>query len=308
MRRFFLVMVLLLSAGGGVAWWLSTPGTLSAAEIATLEAHRPDPADGARVFHAAGCASCHTAPEATADASSGGDTRPILAGGRRLDSDFGTFVSPNISPDPTHGLGAWSLAEFAAAMRLGVDPDGQHYYPSFPYTAYSHMTAADISDLWAFLQTLPPSDRGNTPNEIAFPFSIRRGIGLWKWRYKTDDWVAAAPSETLDRGRYLVEALGHCAECHTPRDQFGGLVKARWMGGAPNPSGRGRIPNITPSALTWSADDIAYYLETGFTPDYDSAGGTMASVVRNLAQLPASDRDAIAAYIKGLAPVADLDG
>ncbi len=307
MRRIFFLLLLVLAACGGAAWWLSTPEELGPARTALLKSHIPDAEAGELIFHAAGCASCHAAAEDDTEGATG-DARLVLAGGHRLESDFGDFVSPNISPDPQHGIGSWEIEDFAAALILGVSPDGQHYYPAFPYATYTHMSLEDITHLWAFMQTLPASDRANTPNEIAFPFNIRRGIGLWKWRYMSDDWVAAAPSETLDRGRYLVEALSHCAECHTPRDQFGGLDKTRWMGGAPNPSGRGRIPNITPAALTWSADDIAYYLETGFTPDYDSAGGTMASVVLNLANLPSEDREAIAAYVKGLAPVAEPEG
>jgi mono/diheme cytochrome c family protein len=299
MRRFIFLLILLLALAGAGAWWLSAPATVPQARLAAIAAHTPDLANGERAFLAGGCASCHAAEDAE------GDARRVLEGGHRLASDFGTFVAPNISPHPQQGIGDWSLEEFATAMLVGVSPEGTHYYPAFPYTAYTHMTDADLADLWAFLQTLPTSDRPNEANALAFPYNLRRGIGLWKWRYLDDDWVAAAPSETLERGRYLVEALAHCAECHTPRDQFGGLDVARWMGGAPNPSGRGRIPNITPAALDWSASDIAYYLETGFTPDYDSAGGTMADVVTNTAQLSAEDRAAIAAYVKGLAPVAD---
>jgi mono/diheme cytochrome c family protein len=299
MRRFFLLLILLLALTGAGAWWLSAPATVAQARLAAIAAHEPDPDNGERVFLAGGCASCHAAEDAD------GEDRLILMGGHRLTSDYGTFVAPNISPHPEQGIGDWSVEDFAVAMLVGVSPEGTHYYPAFPYTAYTHMTEADIADLWAFLQTLPASDRPNEANALTFPYNLRRGIGLWKWRYLDDDWVAAAPSETLERGRYLVEALAHCAECHTPRDQFGGLDMARWMGGAPNPSGRGRIPNITPAALDWSAADLAYYLETGFTPDYDSAGGTMADVVTNTSQLPAEDRAAIAAYVKGLAPVAE---
>ena len=299
MRRFFFLLILLLALAGAGAWWLSAPATVPQTRLAAIAAHQPDLENGERVFLAGGCASCHAAEDAE------GEDRRVLQGGHRLESEFGTFVAPNISPHPEQGIGGWTVEEFAAAMLAGVSPEGTHYYPAFPYTAYTHMTEADVADLWAYLQTLPASDRPNEANALAFPYTLRRGIGLWKWRYLDDDWVAAAPSETLERGRYLVEALAHCAECHTPRDQFGGLDVARWMGGAPNPSGRGRIPNITPAALDWSADDIAYYLETGFTPDYDSAGGTMADVVTNTAQLSGEDRAAIAAYVKGLAPVAE---
>ena len=250
---------------------------------------------GANIFWAGGCASCHTDDSEQADPS-----RPVLSGGHRLETPFGTYVGPNLSPDPTHGIGGWTLAQFADALLKGVSPDGRHYYPVFPYTSYARMTLQDVADLKAFLDSLPASQRPDDAHELSFPYSVRRGIGLWKRRYLDSAWVADADTPLLERGRYLVEALGHCGECHTPRDPYGGLDAARWMAGAPNPSGTGRIPNITPAALTWSAGDIAYYLETGFDPGFDSAGGSMAAVVRHMSRLPASDRDAIAAYIKAL--------
>jgi mono/diheme cytochrome c family protein len=224
----------------------------------------------------------------------------VLSGGHRLETPFGTYVGPNLSPDPTHGIGSWTLAQFADAMLKGVSPEGRHYYPVFPYTSYARMTLQDVADLKAFIDTLPASARADEPHALSFPWSVRRGIGLWKRRYLDSRWVAAADTPLIERGRYLVEGPAHCGECHTPRDPYGGLDTARWMAGAPNPSGTGKIPNITPAALQWSAADIAYYLETGFDPGFDSAGGSMAAVVRHMARLPASDRDAIAAYVKAL--------
>jgi mono/diheme cytochrome c family protein len=292
MRRLFLVIVALAAVLAAAGWILSAPTRLPADATAGLEG---DPERGERIFLAGGCASCH-APE---DAE--GEDRRVLAGGHRLDSDFGTFVAPNISPDPEHGIGGWTLAQFADAMMRGVAPDGRHYYPAFPYTSYAKMEMQDVADLWAFLQTLPAADVESAAHEVRFPFNLRRGIGIWKRLYVDDAFVMThAGTAQLERGRYLVEALGHCAECHTPRDRFGGLDPERWMEGAPNPSGEGRIPAITPDALGWSASDIAWYLESGFTPDYDSAGGSMADVVTNLAQLEAADREAIAAYLLAL--------
>jgi len=303
MRRLALVLLILGLVVAGAAWWLSRPTGVAPARLAAIAAHDADPEAGALVFHAGGCASCH-AGGAGAGAEAG-QGPVVLAGGARLETPFGTFAVPNISTDPDRGIGAWSLDDFATAMLRGVSPEGRHYYPAFPYTAYARMTDADIADLWAYLRGLPASDRANAANALAFPYSLRRGVGLWKRLHLRDDWVTPAPSEHLARGRYLVEALAHCAECHTPRGPTGGLDMALWMAGAENPSGRGRIPNITPAALDWSADDIAYYLETGFTPAFDSAGGTMAAVIRNTARLPAADRAAIAAYAKGRAPIAD---
>lgn len=294
MGRFLTFLLVLGLIGAGAGLWLTRAVVPDVSAAAALSG---DATRGEAVFWAGGCASCHAAPGAT------GEAKLVLAGGYRLESPFGTFVAPNISSDTTHGIGGWDQASFAVAMTAGVSPEGKHYYPAFPYAAYTKMTDQDVADLWAFLKSLPADATPSAPHELGLPFSIRRGVGLWKQMYLTQDWVGTAPSETLERGRYLVEAVSHCAECHTPRDQFGGLDMAAWMGGAPNPSGKGRIPNITPAALDWSAEDIAYYLETGFTPDFDSAGGSMASVVEGLGKISADDRAAIAAYVKGLAPV-----
>ncbi|MFP4043858.1 MAG: c-type cytochrome [Rhodosalinus sp.] len=292
MRRLFTILIGLAVVLAAAGWFLSAPARLPASATEGLEG---DVDRGEAVFLAGGCASCHAAEDAE------DEDRRVLAGGVRLESDFGTFVAPNISPDPEAGIGDWTLAQFADAMMRGVSPDGRHYYPAFPYTAYAKMQTQDVADLWAFLQTLPPSDVQSAAQEVEFPYTLRRGIGLWKRLYLEEEFVMShAGTDELERGRYLVEALAHCAECHTPRDRFGGLDPARWMEGAPNPSGRGRIPAITPDELDWSASDIAWYLESGFTPDYDSAGGTMADVVTNLAQLPAADREAIAAYLLAL--------
>jgi mono/diheme cytochrome c family protein len=276
---------------GVTGWVLSRPVTVSGDPFAGLTG---DVASGAQVFWAAGCASCHVGPDAPET------EQPVLAGGYRMESPFGTFIAPNISPSPA-GIGGWTVQDLGNALLKGVSPAGRHYYPALPYPAYQHMTPQDVVHLKAFLDTLPPSDAANLPHELTFPFTIRRALGVWKWLNLNPDWVLAEAADAqLERGRYLVEGLSHCAECHTPRNLTGGLDRARWMAGAPNPSGKGQIPGIAPAQLTWSAGDITYFLETGFTPDFDSAGGTMARVVRNMARLPASDREAITAYLKAL--------
>jgi mono/diheme cytochrome c family protein len=140
------------------------------------------------------------------------------------------------------------------------------------------------------------------PTRLGFPFSIRRGVGLWKLVNldAAPIVVIADASEQVQRGQYLVEGPGHCGECHTPRDVSGGLKRGEWLAGAVAAEGDGVIPNLTPQALSWSAADIAYYLETGFTPDFDSVGGAMVEVQKNMAWLPAEDRQAIAAYLKAI--------
>ncbi len=289
----FLVVLAILGAAAG--WFLTAPDPLAASDIPDREA---DADHGEAIFWAAGCASCHAAEDAE------GDARLVMAGGRAFPSDFGTFYAPNISMDPDHGIGGWTEVEFLSAVMRGVSPEGQHYYPAFPYTTYARAGMADLQDLWAFFQTLPADSTPSRDHDVGFPFSIRRSLGGWKLLFSSDDWVMQGEdlSAEVMRGRYLVESLGHCGECHTPRNALGGLDYANWLAGAPNPSGEGRIPNITPAALTWSASDIANYLRDGFTPEFDSAGGEMAEVIQNMAHLPDADRAAIAAYLQALPP------
>ncbi|WP_420567247.1 c-type cytochrome [Thalassovita sp.] len=282
----WIIGLLLLAAAG---WFLTAPSHVDTQQYGSLQGSADR---GETVFHAAGCASCHTAPDAE------DSDRPILSGGRAFASEFGTFYAPNISPDPTQGIGDWSLPEMADALVHGTSPDGRHYYPALPYTTYAKAAPQDIADLFAFLMTLPKDATPNRAHEVGFPFNIRRSLGGWKLLFASDDWMTDAPSEQLQRGRYLVEALAHCGECHTPRNALGGMDRAKWLQGAPNPSGRGKIPDLT--TLDWSQDDLVEYLTSGFTPDFDSAGGEMAEVVQNMARLPLSDREAIAAYLIAL--------
>lgn len=283
-------LAMLAALGAAAGWWLTAPKPLPAAMTAGLTG---DAAKGEQVFWAAGCASCHMAPGAT------GDAQLLLTGGQRFASDFGTFLAPNISTDPTHGIGGWSLAQFADAVMRGVSPEGQHYYPAFPYAAFGKMQVQDVADLKAFMDTLPADATPSLPHEIGFPFNIRRSLGGWKLLFLHEDWVIDGElTEQETRGRYLAEAMAHCGECHTPRNLLGGLQLSRWLAGAPNPDGKGTIPNITPAKLDWSAPDIASYLTTGFTPEFDSVGGHMAHVVENFARLPESEAAAVAAYLK----------
>lgn len=292
----FIIKVLIPAAviAAGIGLWLTAPDYVDNADYSGLTA---DAEAGKLVFTAAGCASCHHIK--------GSEDKLVLAGGQPFASDFGTFYAPNISPSKA-GIAGWELVDFANAVTRGVSPKGQHYYPAFPYTAYSKMTPQDVADLHAYMMTLPQDDTASKPHDVGFPFNIRRSLGGWKLLFFKDDYVFQDTSTPqLERGRYLVEALAHCAECHSPRNALGGLDTARWMGGAPNPSGEGTIPPLTPDKLKWSATDVAYYLETGFTPDFDSAGGHMVEVVQNFAELSKEDRDAVAAYVKALAPLSE---
>ncbi|MGB8623361.1 MAG: cytochrome c [Paracoccaceae bacterium] len=295
MRRLISIVVVLGLIGAAAFWYLTRPQTLPEDTFAGLT---PDLVNGEQVFWAAGCASCHSAPEAT------GEDKLKLGGGRMFESPFGTFSAPNISPDPQQGIGAWTTLQLANALMKGVSPQGRHLYPALPYTSYAHAKPQDILDLRAFLDTLPPVATPSQPHDIPFPFNIRRLVGGWKLMFADPGWVISGElTDEQTRGRYLAEALGHCGQCHTPRNFLGGLQRPLWLSGAPNPEGKGRVPNITPGALTWSLSDIAYYLKSGFTPEFDSAGGIMASVVDNMSHLSDADRNAIAAYLKIVPPV-----
>ena len=290
MRRFIPVIVGLAVLGAGAFWGLTRPSTLPAAAFDGLTG---DAARGQTVFWATGCASCHMAADAT------GDAQLVLAGGQRFSSDFGTFIAPNISPDPAQGIGGWDLPAFANAITRGVSPEGAHYYPALPYGAYANMELQDVADLKSFMDTLPASGTASLPHEVSFPFTLRRGLGLWKRMFLQTGWVIDGDLTDLQtRGRYITEAMAHCGECHTPRNLLGGLKRDQWLAGAADPSGKGKIPNITPGVLKWSEAEIVDYLTTGFTPEYDPVGGSMAHVVENMARLPETDRQAVAAYLK----------
>lgn len=292
MRKFLIYLFVIVAAVMAGGLYVTRPQSVEPERLASLSGSAEV---GERIFYAAGCGSCHV--------GEGSEDSLLLSGGKRFESPFGAFIAPNISTDRTHGIGDWTLPQFASAVLNGTSPDGEHYYPAFPYTTYTRMEDQDVVDLWAFMQTLPASDRANVPHELGFPFNIRLSVGGWKLLYMTKGWALRQPeTEQIERGRYLVEALGHCAECHTPRNALGAHERDRWMAGAPNPSGQGRIPGISPAQLNWSAADIAYYLDTGFTPDFDSAGGGMVEVIANTSKLPAEDREAMAAYLKALPP------
>jgi mono/diheme cytochrome c family protein len=295
-RKLALLIIILALVGGAAFWFLSAPSRVDPAKLAA--AAPGDPQRGSLVFWQGGCSSCHAAPGAK------GDARLVLAGGLNLVTPFGTFVAPNISPSE-QGIGDWSFTDLANAMMEGVSPDGRHFYPAFPYTSYARMQVQDIADLYAFMKTLPASGNVAGPHKLNFPFTIRRGIGLWKRLYLSPRpvLVIANATDAVRRGQYLVEGPGHCGECHTPRDALGGLDKTQWLAGARSPEGKGVVPNITGGEGgidSWSEKDISYALESGFTPDFDSLGASMADVVLNTAHLEPADRDAIAAYLKAV--------
>jgi mono/diheme cytochrome c family protein len=291
----FCAVLLILGAAG--AWLLSAPKPrLSEGEAATLE--QPGDVERGRLIFAAGdCASCHASP-GQADPSQ-------LGGGLALASPFGTFRVPNISSDPVDGIGSWRTIDLANALLSGVSPEGQHYYPAFPYTSYARMAVEDIRDLAAYLRTVPAVHGKPPPHEISFFLTVRRFLGLWKLAFF--DQRPFAPQEARgpvwNRGAYLVQAVSHCDECHSSRNMFGAIKKDKRFAGGVDPEGAGFAPNITSARLgDWSDHDLVEMLSTGRTPRGDHIGSTMAAVVDNTSTLPAGDREAIATYIKSLPP------
>ncbi len=299
-KKLSIVALLFAVIGSAVFWVLTLPNNMQPNELAAFPDGDADA--GETMFWAGGCASCHAAKGAT------GDAKLVLSGGVELKTPFGTFYAPNLSQDQQNGIGGWSLGQFANAMKRGVSPQGEHYYPAFPYTSYTRMTDKDVADLYAYIKTLPKDATSSKPHEIGFPFNIRRGLGLWKKLYLDSAPVIAVEdgNAQLVRGRYLVEGPAHCGACHTPRNLIGGPDIKKWLAGGPAAEGTGSIPNITAHASGlggWSAEEIADSLKTGFTPEFDSFGSSMADVQENMAKLSDEDRAAIAVYLKTIPAV-----
>jgi mono/diheme cytochrome c family protein len=269
--------------------------------VMSAAAQTGDARRGEYLFQAGGCGGCHT------DVKNNG--KP-LAGGRALPTPFGTFYGPNITPDPTHGIGKWTEADFIRALRKGVRPDGSHYFAVFPYPSFTGISDSDLKDMFAYLRTVPTAATPNRPHDVPFPFNLRFAQTFWKMLFfaegpfRTD---AGRPSD-WNRGAYLVNALGHCGECHTPRNFLGGSRRdMAFAGTSDGPEGE-RVPNITTDKETgignWSAGDLADLLKMGMTPEGDFVGGSMGEVVKEgTSKLSDDDVKAIIAYLKSLSPI-----
>lgn len=253
---------------------------------------------GAYLTAAAGCKACHTDP---------GDKK-AFAGGRALKTPFGIFYSPNITPDEENGIGNWTEEEFIEAVKKGISPDGSHYFPAFPYTSYAKMTDEDATAIYAYLKSLPPKGQANKDHEIGAPFSWRWLQFGWKILFFDDAVPAPLNDKKLDRGRYLVDALGHCGECHTPRNALGGLDRSRYLAGMAGGGEGELVSNITPDKKTgigdWSVGDMVSFLETGMKPDFDDVQGSMEEVISHgTSKLTKEDREAMAAYLISITPI-----
>jgi len=297
MLRKLLILVAILAVIGAAVFWLVTmPATVPASALA---AHTPNLENGKTLFYAGGCASCHATPNQ--------EDKSRLGGGLGLKSPFGTFYAPNISPDRNDGIGGWSEANFVTAMWKGTSPAGEHYYPAFPYTSYQRMRMEDLRDLFAYLKTLPPVQGKVRDHDLPIHFKIRRMLGGWKFLFLDGEQFKPDPSKSAqwNRGAYLVNGPGHCAECHSPRNLLGAIIKSQRFAGGPDPEGGdGWVPNITQAGIgDYSERDIERILETGDMPSGDSVGGAMTAVVGNMSKLSPEDRAAIALYVKSLPPV-----
>ncbi len=286
----------------GALLWLSVSAA-SPAQAAGNTAPAVDPqlAQGEYLFRAGGCYGCHTDVEARG--------RP-LAGGRALDTPFGRFYAPNITPDAGTGIGAWREQDFVRALRAGVDPRGEHYYPAFPYTAYTRLTDDDLRALWVYLRAQPAVQQPNRTHQLAWYARSRSLLRLWKELYFTPGAFQPDRSRSAawNRGAYLVEAAAHCGECHTPRSWTGALDGERRHAGTRTGPEDTMVPNITPDRGTgigrWRASGLAIYLQSGLRPDGDSASGLMAEVIDNgLRHLRPDDLAAIAEYVLSMPPV-----
>jgi mono/diheme cytochrome c family protein len=296
LRKLVLLLVVLALIGAAAFWYITAPQRVAAS---ALPPHTPNLDNGKTMFLVGGCASCHATPKQ--------EDKTRLGGGLGLKSPFGTFFPPNISPDRNDGIGGWSEADFVSAMWKGTAPDGSHYYPAFPYTSYQRMKLEDVRDLFAYLKTLPPVEGKTRDHDLPSHFKVRRLLGGWNFLFLDGEPFKPDPSKSAEwnRGAYLVNGPGHCAECHSPRNVFGGIISSQRFAGGPDPEGGDSwVPNITPAGIgDYSQRDIERVLETGDMPNGDSVGGAMTSVVANISKISAADRAAIALYLKSLPPV-----
>ena len=252
---------------------------------------------GEYLAKAGGCAGCHTEEKEGA---------VPFAGGRALKTPFGTFYGPNITPDKNAGIGGWTEADFMRALRQGERRDGSNYFPAFPYPSFTKIMDGDARDLWAYLRTLPPSAKPSKEHDLWFFFGWRWLVSIWKWLYFTPGAFINIPgaSETVNRGAYLVQALGHCGECHTPRNFLGGPKSDRYLAGGKGPDGKS-VANLTPTTLKKQSDkEIKDFLVTGLTAEGDVPAEAMGEVIKNTtSQLTPADLDALISYLRTIPPL-----
>lgn len=298
-KRVLVAVLVLAVVVAAVVMFLIAPKRLPASELAA--GYHPDLANGQEMFIAGNCQACHATP--------GQDDHTKLGGGVKLASPFGTFVTPNISPDPKFGIGGWTEKEFVDAMKRGTGRHGEHLYPAFPYASYSLMKTSDVRDLYAYIRTLPPVAAPTAPHQINFPYSLRPAVGFWKLLFFHPKEFRPDPKQSAawNRGAYLAEGPAHCAECHTPRNALGGMKLDELYAGGPNLEAGGRFAsNITPhkdGIGDWSDTDITDFLKTGADKCFNEPTG-MRGVIASTSKLTEADLTALGTYIHALPPKA----
>lgn len=283
--RILSVLATVAAIAGVGAFYLSGAASV---QFETPAGYTPDVENGAYMIAAAGCVSCH---------AKSFSEPPELGGGVEVASPFGPIVTPNISADPEFGVGAWSDSDFLNAVKRGVSPEGEHYYPAFPYTHYEGLTDSDVLDIKAYLLTLPSVQVQPAKTNLSFPFNIRRGLGLWK---RADTLAAQQqPLQSFGRGRYLVEHAAHCGACHTPRNAIYALDRSRPFEGAASFEGW-TAPPITPERLKAAGEEafvdgvLAYGLRLDGSALNERA---MIDVIDQTRRLTRQDRKAIYDYL-----------
>jgi mono/diheme cytochrome c family protein len=255
-----------------------------------------DVENGRQLAALAACESCHT--------EEGGAKN---AGGYPIETKYGVFFGTNITPDPETGIGNWTEAMFVQALKHGLSPEGRPYYPAFPFPSFSRFTDEDARDVFAYLATVEPVYKVNRSHALKRGVRNRGILRMWRlFSFRADTFAPReGESQSVSRGRYLVDVVGHCGECHTPRNSMGAMKTNRWLSGSDD--GTGFAPNITPhqtGILNWSEEDIVGFLESGMKPDGDFSGGEMYRVVEECTSvLPEEERRAIAAWLKAVRPV-----
>jgi mono/diheme cytochrome c family protein len=274
---------------------------------AAAQASQADLARGKYVFGATGGCGCHTEP---------GKGKPVNAGGRRIDAPFGTVYATNITPDRQTGIGTWTDEQIITATRLGRRPNGERILPVHPFMAFNGMAEADLKALVAYLRTVPPVNRANQPKKITVPLFESVFLPGWLAAFAVRETPPpVAPTAGLARGEYLVKAVAHCGECHTPRGMTQAVDNSRFLAGNPTGPEKSEVPNITPdpqTGLRWKVEEIVEYLATGNKPDGDVVGGIMGEVIYGTTagykDMTKADLTAIAQYVKSIPPVRNKIG
>lgn len=292
MKMFLLVAAAVIAAViAGSATFMFRGNELPETDFTSLKG---DADRGAYVARQAGCIACHT------NEAGGGE---LLAGGPPLKTPFGTFYAPNVTSDRVEGLGDWSLNDFATALRHGTSPEGEPYYPAFPYTFYSKLTDQDVTDLWAAFQTVPAASEPAKISQLKFPFNQRWALRGWQNMFFESETYLKDPdrSELWNRGKYIVTGPAHCGACHTPRNPLGARDLEQALHGAGGLPGDERSPPITPAKLLekgWTERNLAFGLRFGTKPNGDVVGGSMGEVIRDgTSWLTDEDLGAIAHYL-----------